>query len=167
MTQFLGKYRGKAGPITLDPENRGRIQVNVPLVMGANFGWAMPCVPYAGIQAGFYAVPPPGANVWVEFEGGHPDRPIWTGCFWETAETPSMALAPPQPVQHILLQTTQQNVIHVCDGPPPLGGILLKTASNAMIQINDLGITISNGKGAMITLMGKTVDINQMALTII
>ena len=42
----------------------------------------MPCVPYAGSGVGFFAVPPVGANVWVEFEGGDPDYPIWSGCFW-------------------------------------------------------------------------------------
>ena len=39
----------------------------------------MPCTPYAGDSVGLFLVPPVGANVWVEFEGGdtrpaHPRR---------------------------------------------------------------------------------------------
>ena len=126
----------------------------------------MPCVPYAGIEAGFYAVPPINANVWVEFEGGDIEWPIWSGCFWGIGETPKLALAPPLPVQHILLQTTAQNSIHISDAPGALGGIQLKTSTGALITINDTGIVISNGKGAIISLTAKVVDINTGALTV-
>jgi len=34
-------------------------------------------------------------------------------------------------------------------------------------MVNDIGITISNGKGAIITMTGPTVDINAGALTIV
>ncbi|MEZ4769135.1 MAG: phage baseplate assembly protein V [Caldilineales bacterium] len=30
---------------------------------------------------GLFAVPPVGANVWIEFEAGDPDYPIWAGGF--------------------------------------------------------------------------------------
>jgi hypothetical protein len=43
----------------------------------------------------------------------------------------------------------------------------LKTTTGAMISVSDTGITISNGKGAVITMNGPTVDINAGALTII
>jgi uncharacterized protein involved in type VI secretion and phage assembly len=165
MTQFFGKYRGKVVQ-NFDPEQRGRILVSVPDVLGTGQGWAMPSVPYAGIQAGIYAVPPPQANVWVEFEGGNPDHPIWTGCFWGTGETPSLALAPPLPVPHILLQTTAQNVIHVSDALGAAGGILIKSTSGAMISVSDTGIIISDGKGGTVTLTGGVVSINPPALVI-
>ena len=45
---------------------------------------------------GFFLVPPVGANVWVEFEAGDPDYPIWTGCFWGPGEVPAPAAAVPQ-----------------------------------------------------------------------
>ena len=35
------------------------------------------------------AIPPVGANIWVEFEGGDTDYPIWSGCFWGTGEVPA------------------------------------------------------------------------------
>jgi hypothetical protein len=128
----------------------------------------MPCVPVAGIQMGIYALPPIGAGVWVEFEQGDPDYPIWVGGFWGTAaEVPSTALLVPPAVPGITLQTPLQNAIQVSDVPGPTGGILLKTATGAMISVSDVGITITNGKGAIITMTGPTVDINAGALTVI
>jgi hypothetical protein len=132
----------------------------------------MPCVPAAGIQAGVFVVPPIGSSVWVEFEQGNPDYPIWTGGFWGVvAKVPVLATAPPAipPGQNIVVQTTGQNMVLVSDAPPtPVsGGIVLKSTTGAMIVVNDSGIYISNGKGAAITMIGPTVDINLGALTVI
>jgi hypothetical protein len=86
---FFGKYRGTVAN-AIDPRGIGRIQVSVPDVLGAGkLAWAMPCAPYAGKNLGFYAVPPRDAHVWVEFERGDPDCPIWTGCFWGDGEGPA------------------------------------------------------------------------------
>ena len=84
---YYGKYRGRVES-NLDEELMGRIQVTCPAVMGLRLGWAMPCAPYAGPGVGFYAIPPIGADVWVEFEGGDPNYPIWAGCFWQPGEIP-------------------------------------------------------------------------------
>ena len=94
MSEFYGKYRGKVEN-NVDPLQQGRVQVSVPAVLGdGRLSWAMPCAPYAGSQVGFFAVPPVGANIWVEFEAGNPDYPIWSGCFWGSGECPaSPALA--------------------------------------------------------------------------
>lgn len=166
MSQYFGKYRGKVTN-NVDPSNLGRIQVSVPAVFGDfTLNWAMPSVPYAGMQSGFYAIPPVQANVWVEFEGGDPDRPIWTGCFWGLGEAPSMALATPATIAHVLAQTTNQTLLLLSDAPGPTGGIMLKTATGAMITINDTGITITNGKGATIQLTGPTVSINGAAFAV-
>jgi hypothetical protein len=67
----------------------------------------------------------------------------------------------------IVLQTGLQNTLMISDMPGPAGGLLLKTTTGAMISINDVGITISNGKGAVITMMGPAIDFNAGALTII
>jgi hypothetical protein len=166
MTRFYGKYRGKV-VLNFDTEQRGRILVRVPEVLGdTGQGWAMPSVPYAGMQAGIYAVPPPNANVWVEFEAGDADRPIWSGCFWDPGEAPSLALVPPLPVPHIMMQTTAQNMIHISDAPGPTGGILIRCGTGAMISISDTGITLSDGKGGTISLISGVVSINPPALVI-
>src|SRR5580698_2267822 len=94
-TLYFGKYRGVVLE-NLDPEQTGRVIVQVPDVLGAApSSWAMPCVPAAGLQSGFFIVPPVNSQVWVEFERGNPDYPIWTGGFWGLpAEVPAMASVP-------------------------------------------------------------------------
>ncbi|MGB3243254.1 MAG: phage baseplate assembly protein V [Sulfitobacter sp.] len=86
--KVYGKHRGTvANPV--DPERRGRLTAFVPEVLGPiPTGWAEPCVPHAGVNAGFLSMPLTGAGVWIEFEGGDVSRPIWTGCYWATGETP-------------------------------------------------------------------------------
>jgi hypothetical protein len=93
MTSFLGKYRGKVVN-NIDPLMLGRLIVLVPDVSEFPLSWAMPCMPYAGKNVGFFAVPPIAANVWVEFEGGDPTFPIWTGCFWGDGEVPAKPAIP-------------------------------------------------------------------------
>lgn len=166
MSQYFGKYRGKVTN-NLDPNNLGRIQVSVPAVFGDfDLTWAMPCVPYCGSKAGFYAIPPVDANVWVEFEAGDPEHPIWTGCFWGVGEVPTKALATPAAVDHVVLQTPGPTLLLLSDMPGPTGGIVLSTSNGAKITINDLGITIDNGKNAKIELKGPTVSINGTAFAV-
>lgn len=166
--KYYGKYRGMVLN-NIDPMQQGRLQVQVPDVAGlAPASWAMPCVPLAGIQNGMFALPIIGSGVWVEFEQGNPDYPIWVGCFWgSAAEVPTLALATPPGLPAITLQTPLQNGLSISDLPGPTGGILLKTATGAFISVSDVGITLSNGKGAIISLTGPTVDINLGALTVI
>jgi len=170
--RFYGKYRGFVVE-NIDPEQIGRVLVQVPDVLGEiPSSWAMPCVPAAGIQSGLFIVPPIGSQVWIEFEQGDPNYPIWTGGFWGlVADVPIFATAPPAipPGQNIVIQTTGQNMIMVSDAPPSpvTGGIVLKSVSGAMIVINETGIYISNGQGATITLTGPAVDVNLGALTVI
>jgi len=171
-TRYYGKYRGTV-LINIDPLQIGRIMAQVPDVLGETpSSWCMPCVPAAGIQSGCFIVPPIGSSVWIEFEQGNPDYPIWSGGFWGmVADVPILATAPPAipPGQNIVLQTTGENSLILSDGPPtPItGGIVLKGASGAMIVVNETGIYISNGQGATITLIGPAVAINMTALTIV
>ena len=168
MKQFFGKYRGTVFN-NIDPMQMGRLQALVPDVANViPSSWAMPCVPFAGIQNGFFAVPPIGAGVWIEYEQGDPDYPIWSGCFWgSAAEVPALALATPPPLQAVVLQTVGQNTLMISDMPGPTGGILLKTTAGAMISISEIGTIISNGQGASITLTGPSVTVNEGALMVV
>jgi Type VI secretion system/phage-baseplate injector OB domain len=164
---FYGKYRGTVTN-NIDPMQIGRIQAIVPdvgsLVPGS---WAMPCVPIAGPNMGFFAMPMIGTGVWIEFERGDPDHPIWTGCYWGlAAELPVLSRLVPPVVPGITLQTPLKNGLVISDVPGPTGGILIQTATGAMISVSDVGIIISNGKGAIINMVGPTTDINAAALTI-
>ena len=165
--RFFGKYRGVVIE-NVDPMQIGRLQAEIPDVLGETpSGWALPCVPAAGIQAGFFIVPPIGSQVWMEFEQGDPDFPIWTGGFWGVvAEVPALALLGDPASPSIVLQTVLQNTVVISDVAGPTGGIMLKSTTGAMIVVNDIGITISNGQGATIVLTGPTVTINNGALVV-
>lgn len=165
-TRYYGKHQGTVLN-NVDPEQRGRIQVQVPGVVGASVStWALPCVPFAGIQTGVFYFPPLGSSVWVEFEGGDIEHPIWVGGFWTNpAEVPVLAAGPPA-VQRFVVSLLAQTTLVVSDVPGPTGGFLLKTKSGAMLMINETGITLSNGQGAVISMVGPTVTINGTALAI-
>jgi uncharacterized protein involved in type VI secretion and phage assembly len=166
--KYYGKHRGMVLN-NIDPMQKARLLVQVPDVLGLGMSsWAMPCVPIAGPQMGIYVVPLIGSGVWVEFEGGDPDYPIWTGGFWGTAaEIPALAFAGIPVSPNIVLQTTGQNTIVVSDLPGPTGGIMLKSTTGASIIVNDTGIYIQNGKGASIVMAGPSVTVNNGALMII
>ena len=165
-TRYLGKYRGTVVNNT-DPMRMGRLQAQVPDVLGDTpSSWAMPCLPVAGPQMGQYVVPPVGAGVWIEFEQGDQNYPIWTGCWYGSAsEVPPLALGGRPDAPNILLQTTGQHTVLLSDVPGG-AGITLRTATGATLVINDAGILISNGQGASISLNGGTVNVNQGALTV-
>jgi hypothetical protein len=151
--RFYGKYRGTVVN-NIDPMQMGRVQVLVPDVSGdLPASWAMPCVPVAGINSGVFTLPPVGSGVWIEFEHGDPDYPIWR------TMVPGL--------DGFTVQTTEANGLVVSDVPGPTGGVLLTTATGATISISDVGIVISNGRGATISLIGPTVDINTGALTVV
>lgn len=163
--KFWGKYRATVLN-NIDPMQMGRILVTVPDVQGLiPSSWAMPCVPIAGKQMGTFVVPQIGAGVWVEFEQGKPDHPIWVGCFWgSAAEVPAPALAAPPAVPNMVLQTTGQAMLMLSDVPAL--GIVLKTASGAGLVVNEAGLLLTNGKGATIAMAGPSVMINNTALVV-
>ena len=86
--RFFGKFAGLVADVD-DPEGLGRLRATVPELFGAETSaWALPCAPYAGPDQGFFAVPPVGAAVWIEFQAGDVSRPIWCGGWWPRGDAP-------------------------------------------------------------------------------
>jgi hypothetical protein len=133
----FGKYRGKVvNPI--DPLQLGRIMALVPALSELPLSWALPSTPYAGREVGFFAVPPPGANVWIEFEGGDLNYPIWTGCFWGEGEVPAEPALPTTVMLKTLLGT-----ISINDLEAELKLSLLSPTGLMSLEMNPTGIKIS------------------------
>ncbi len=162
---FYGKYRGKVTN-NVDPLQMGRIQVSVPAVLGdGRLSWALPCAPLAGPGVGFYAVPPLDANVWVEFEAGDPDSPIWSGCFWDKGQLP---VKPANPFTTVL---KSKSVTLTLVDLPGAGGFTLEVKPPAVatplkLAFTSAGIELQNGKNS-IKLSPASVSINNGALEVI
>ncbi len=187
--RFYGKYRGKVISIA-DPKGLGRIQAEVPdaLGRGTPCGWANPCAVFAGMGVGLCALPSVGANVWIEFEQGNLDHPIWSGCFWDEAPgamPPPGGLSPP--FNKVLIRTAGGNQI-ILDDTPGAGGITLQTSAGQRLVLSATGISLQDQPGpagqqlsitpsdgikittpgqASVQLLGPKVSINGTALEVL
>ena len=158
-TRMFGKYRGTVAG-NLDPKQMGRLQVQVPAVYGTNtLNWALPAVPYAGPNQGFYMIPPVGANIWVEFEGGDINSPIWTGCFWGEGQCPG-TLAETKIIKTPTVTITLDEINVAAPA-------MIETASGSKITLTATGATIETSSGAKVELAGPKVTINDGALEVI
>jgi len=154
MKEFFGKYRGKVQG-NKDTMQLGRIQVSVPSVLGTGqYSWAMPSVPYAGPQVGFFFIPPVGANVWVEFEGGNKDYPIWSGCFWDKGDVPAN---PATADMKVIRTDTATITINDQQGSSTFS---IETTSGLKIAITSSDIKIDNGQGSKIAITSSDIQID-------
>jgi uncharacterized protein involved in type VI secretion and phage assembly len=117
-------------------------------------------MPYAGPGVGWFAIPPRDASIWVEFEGGDPALPIWTGCFWEETET-----APDPGIADVKVLKTTTTTITLNDVQGS-AGITIETTNGMRIVMNSSGIEITNGQGASLKMAGNQVSINNGALEV-
>src|SRR6266581_5459174 len=138
---FYGKYRGIVTD-TEDPLKMGRIKARVPDVLGEEpSGWALPCVPFAGDGMGFYALPGNDARVWIEFEQGDPDYPIWTGCWWGSQDERSDEVSDDAD-KKVLIKTKEGQKILLDDSNSE---ITIQTSGGQKIVMNSSSIKIDNG----------------------
>lgn len=145
---YFGKYRGKVES-NVDPNSLGRLQVSCPSVLGeGKLSWAMPCTPFAGPKVGLFILPPKGANLWIEFESGDIDYPIWTGCFWDKGDVPASPAA-----ENIKMLKTD-SVSLTIDDMKDTGGLTLVIDAPA---ISDTITLICNSDGVMLNIGDSTL----------
>lgn len=157
-----GIYRGKVES-NLDPLQQGRLQVSVVGVPGASSSsWARPCAPFAASGKGGFVLPPSGANVWVMFEAGNPQDPVWMGGFWDAQSLPPASPA----VEEMKVFQSDALTVTLTDGPGP-GMLEIKLSSGAKIAMGPSGVEIDNGQGGSIVLEGPKVSVNNGALEVV
>ncbi len=157
---FYGKFRGVVSD-NRDLQGLGRIRAKVQDVFGEHeTGWALPALPYAGKNVGLFLIPPVDASVWIEFEHGDPEYPIWTGCFWAQGEVP----ASPAVAEMKVLKTDVGTI--TLNDVTGAGGITIETTAGMKIVMNVTGIEITNGKGISIEFSPLKVSVNGGALEV-
>jgi uncharacterized protein involved in type VI secretion and phage assembly len=156
--RFYGKYRGLVVE-NADPEKLGRLKLSVPSVLGNDVvtGWAMPCVPYGGdANQGFLFIPEVGAGVWVEFEEGDLEFPIWVGTFWSKPGGDSELPKPNKPdgeeqdsVQDTptskIIKTKQGHTIQLEDKDGEEMVTIVEATNGQVITMNKDGIKVTDG----------------------
>lgn len=134
------KYRSQVKS-NEDEDRIGRVKVEITALKITT--WAMPNVPYAGEGVGLYLIPPVGSWVWVEFENGNPETPIWTGCFWEKqGDLPKAATSPAVK----MLETNKGRItINDLSGEIAVERINTKPQKTIKIVMNDEKIELTFG----------------------
>jgi hypothetical protein len=132
---------------------------HIPLSL-TNF--ALPCSPYAGPGVGFWAIPPIGANVWIEFEGGDPTYPIWSGGFWDIGEFVAPLEFNPAAPQLVAMLKTFFATFALND-TPAVGGVTLQVITPAValpisMTFTSAGAILTIG-ASKLTLTGESVSI--------
>ncbi|HEY6215830.1 MAG TPA: phage baseplate assembly protein V [Pyrinomonadaceae bacterium] len=157
--RFYGKYRALVVD-NGDPEKRGRLKLKIPSVLGNEVvsGWALPCAPYGGAaDQGFYFIPEVDSAVWVEFESGLLDYPIWVGTFWSKPGGNSEVPKPngvdgteesdvQSPPTRKIIKTLKGHTIQLEDADDGDLVMLLEATNGNLIVMNSDGIKIVDGK---------------------
>jgi hypothetical protein len=151
VTEHWGKYRGKVID-TSDPMIAGRLLCTVAAMPGMELNWAMPAVPYASVGGqGFFALPLIGSDVWIEFEQGDPNRPIWSGGYWELGEEPLMPEIDPEAPELVNVLRSSFNTLLFNDAPGEDGGVTISAIDPVApvpvtLTMNELGFTVTCGE---------------------
>jgi uncharacterized protein involved in type VI secretion and phage assembly len=167
--QHLGKYRGIVVD-NADPERLGRLRVRVPSVLGEDVvtGWALPCAPYGGDAGhGFLFVPEIGAGVWIEFEEGDLEFPVWVGTYWSRpghdSELPrpnrpdgSQEASVQDPPSRKIIKTAKGHTLQFEDAKGSEMITLVEAAHSHVITLDANGIKVRDGKSGNEVTMDAT-----------
>ncbi len=159
---YYGKYRGFVVDND-DPERRGRLKVRVPSVLGdATTAWALPCLPFGGLaNQGLFLVPELDSQLWVEFEEGNRDFPIWSGVFWQQQRDVPAEADVGYPASRVL-RTPSGHVLHFADESGK-EIVLLQHKDGAELRLDETGaVTLKSRNNSRLVL---DVDGNSATLT--
>lgn len=171
--RFFGKYRGSVVD-NEDPARLGRLRLRVPSVLGPDVvtGWATPCAPYGGAaNQGLLLVPEREAGVWVEFEEGDLEFPIWVGTFWTR---PAAGSQPPRPNDADGTETDEPQLPPTCktlktfkkhtlqfEDADGAERILLREGKHGhLVTLDADGITILDATGNSVALGGRAIRLS-------
>jgi hypothetical protein len=160
----FGKYSGIVKD-NRDDQKLGQLQLSVPSLFPPDeLVTARAALPY-----GFFFVPENEAKVWVEFEGGDPGLPIWTGIQYVAGEWASAAEA--NPPQRRVIKTASGHLVQFYDKSGEEKIEIKDGVNGHVITLDSTGIQIKDGKNQHeLVLDGQGIQIkdgkNQHQLTL-
>ena len=145
--RYYSCYRGYVADRD-DPDNLNRLRLIIPTVSSTNVYdyWAWPKSLFSGVENGkgygAQIVPQKGDLVWVEFEGGHPNKPIWSLGYRGTGELPDTEPDVKDkdcywfitPKGHVIKINDTKNYIHI------------KTQQGDYVELNNNSISLVTDK---------------------
>lgn len=148
---YCAKYGGIVRD-NQDPDKLGRLKVWVPsLFLEDDAAWAVPALPY-----GVFFLPEVGATVWVEFEGGDADLPIWTGI----RGAPGGWAAEADPPTRRVLKTLAGHLVVFDDGSGDEAVEVHDGKGASAMVMNKDGVTFTDGvNGNSITMTSTGVEV--------
>ncbi|MFZ3561355.1 phage baseplate assembly protein V [Streptomyces sp. BH055] len=167
--QYFGKYSATVED-NRDADKLGILQVSVPTIFPPD-----ELVPArAALPYGMFFVPENGTHIWVEFEGGDTEFPLWTGVQHiagtfapEAAKNPPTVRAFRTPTGHLLVfdDTSGSESVVLTDGAHThkltfdKNGVTLTDGTNKhVIELTSSAVHIKHGKGvAKVTLEAAAV----------
>lgn len=161
---LFGKYKGNVED-NADPNKRGRLKVSVKDITDTEGIWAEPCVPFAGADRAFFALPPQGTGVWVEFLGGNISKPVYCGFYWREGELDSADYNPDR--LHLQMENFRIDVM------PGGNEAVIAVKEGGTITIKNGEITIKGDKitqdagGNAVVLDGTAFDVKNAALKVV
>ncbi len=157
LNKFFGKYRGIVTD-NRDPLFRGRLKVKVPQVLGESEVYALPCVPYAGKDVGFFALPKTGTVVWIEFEAGDPSYPIWTGCTWARGDISASDAIP-----EVKFIKTDKFTLRIDD---LVGEITIENEAGSQVVVGPLEVKIKSAAVTTEATGGRKTELTAVSFSV-
>lgn len=152
--QYFGKYSGIVKD-NRDDDKLGVVGVSVPTVFPAD-----EVVPArAALPFGMYFVPENDTRVWVEFEGGDPEFPLWTGVQHAAGTFAAEAAKNPPTIRAFKTVTGHLLIFDDTDGSE---SVVLTDGKNAhKLTFDKDGIKLTDGKNNHVI----TLDSNGIKVT--
>jgi hypothetical protein len=153
--QYFGKYSGIVKD-NRDDDKLGRIMVSVPAIFDPDETVrARPVLPY-----GVFFVPEKDTGVWVEFEGGDPNLPLWVGVQPAPGAFADAQSASPPTIRAVSTVSGHLLVFDDTSGSEAI--VLTDGAHQHVLSLDGDGVTVQEGQsGNKITISSDSVVIEQ------
>lgn len=152
MEGYYSIYRGFVADNN-DPENLARVKVKVPQIYGEDYipdYWAWPRGMPAGKNMGLFIMPNKDDCIWVTFENGDTDYPVWEHGWWADGEVPAEAKNNGTNPSNIVLQGVKGHRIEIDN-------------NNNRVKVSTkrgIALVIDEKSGVTIEALNKDVTIN-------